>query len=151
MNIGYARVSSKEQNLDLQMDALNKAACVRIYPEKVSGANRERPEFERMLDHLRAGDTVIVWSLDRLARSTLDLLSTIETITKRGAAFRSVCEPWADTTTPAGTMILTIFAGIAQFERSLIHERTSAGREAAKRRGVKFGRPSALAGKVYQI
>src|SRR5450759_5103637 len=97
-----------------------------------------------MLDHLREGDTVVVCKLDRLARSTRDLLEIAETVKQAGAGLRSLSEPWADTTSPAGTMVLTVFAGIAEFERALIVERTSAGRHAAKKRGVKFGRPAKL-------
>ena len=144
MKIGYARVSSVEQNLDLQLRALEKAGCKKIFREKVSGAKRERPQFERMLDQLRAGDTIVVWKLDRLARSTRHLLETMEAIREAGAKFQSLSEPWADTTTHAGKMIMTIFAGIAEFERDLIRERTSAGREAAQKRGVRFGRPRKL-------
>src|SRR5208337_4914441 len=104
MNIGYARVSTVDQNLDLQMQALRKVGCKKIFREKVSGASRERPEFQRTLDQLRNGDTVIVWKLDRLARSTRDLLETMETIREAGGKFRSLSEPWADTTTHAGKM-----------------------------------------------
>ena len=144
MKIGYARVSTLVQNLDLQLNALKKAGCKRIFREKVSGAGRSRPEFLRMLDQIRDGDTIVVWKLDRLARSTRDLLETMETIRDAGAVFQSLSEPWANTTTHAGKMIMTIFAGIAEFERDLIRERTSAGREAAKNRGVRFGRPPKL-------
>ena len=105
----------------------------------VAGFERDRPELVRMLDHLRAGDVVTITRLDRLARSTADLLAIAERIKEAGAGLRSLAEPWADTTTPAGRMVLTVFAGIADFERSLIVERTSAGRIAAKARGVRFG------------
>ena len=142
MKVGYARVSTIEQNLDLQLQALKKAGCQKIYREKVSGATRQRPEFQRMLDQIRGGDVIVVWKLDRLARSTRDLLETTETIREAGAKFQSISEPWADTTTHAGKMIMTVFAGIAEFERDLIRERTGAGREAAKKRGVQFGRPA---------
>ncbi|MBC7965994.1 MAG: recombinase family protein [Fuerstia sp.] len=143
--IGYARVSTQDQNLDLQIRALKKACCRKIFQEKASGATaRDRPEFHRMLDQLREGDVVLVWKLDRLARSTRDLLETMETIRDTGARFQSLSEPWADTTTHAGKMIMTVFAGIAEFERDLIRERTAAGRNAARRRGVQFGRPRKL-------
>lgn len=105
------------------------------------GFNRQRPEFQRRLDQLRSDDTVVVWKLDRLARSTRDLLNTMELINDAGAKFQSLSEPWANTTTHAGKMIMTVFAGIAEFERDLIRERTAAGRTAAKQRGVQFGRP----------
>ncbi|WP_455423979.1 recombinase family protein [Aminobacter niigataensis] len=118
--------------------------CVRLFEEKASGAKRDRPELARMLDHLRAGDVVTITRLDRLARSTGDLLNIAERIKDAGAGLRSLAEPWADTTTPAGRMVLTVFAGIADFERSLIVERTSAGRIAAKARGVRFGPSPAL-------
>ena len=144
MKIGYARVSTFEQNLDLQLRALEKAGCKKIFREKVSSTKRERPQFQRMLDQIRVGDTIVVWKLDRLARSTRSLLETMESIREAGGKFRSLSEPWADTTTHAGKMIMTIFAGIAEFERDLIRERTSAGREAAQKRGVRFGRPRKL-------
>jgi len=112
--------------------------------KKASGAQRGRPELARMLDHLQPGNVVTVTRLDRLARSTRDLLDIAERIGQAEAGLRSLAEPWADTTTPAGRMVLTFFAGVAEFERSLIHERTSAGRAAAKAKGVRFGRPPAL-------
>jgi DNA invertase Pin-like site-specific DNA recombinase len=144
MNIGYARVSTRDQNLDLQLKALKKAGCQKLFREKVSGVTRHRPELQRMLDQVRSDDTIIVWKLDRLARSTRDLLNTMETLNEAGAKFQSISEPWANTTTHAGKMIMTVFAGIAEFERDLIRERTGAGREAAKQRGVRFGRPRKL-------
>ena len=123
---------------------LKRAGCQKIFREKVSGFKRQRPEFQRMLDQIRPGDVIVVWKLDRLARSTRDLLNTMDTINEAGGKFQSVSEPWADTTTHAGKMIMTVFAGIAEFERDLIRERTGAGREAAKQRGVRFGRPRKL-------
>ena len=144
MKFGYARVSTLDQNLDLQLKALKRAGCQKVFREKASGATRQRPEFQRMLDQTRSGDTIVVWKLDRLARSTRDLLNTMETLSETGAKFQSISEPWADTTTHAGKMIMTVFAGIAEFERDLIRERTGAGREAAKQRGVRFGRPRKL-------
>ena len=137
--IGYARVSTQGQDLEQQRLALGQHGCQRIFEEKVSGAKRDRPELGRLLDHLRPGDVLIVTRLDRLARSTTDLLHIAERLKEIGAGLRSLAEPWADTTSPAGRMILTIFAGIADFERSLISERTSAGRAAAKAKGVRFG------------
>lgn len=141
MLIGYARVSTEDQNLALQRAALKEAGCRRIFEEKVSGAVRGRVELDRLIEHLREGDVVVVARLDRLARSTRDLLNLAEDIAGRGAGLRSLGEPWADTTSPAGRMILTVFAGIAEFERNLIMQRTGAGRAAAQARGVKFGRP----------
>jgi len=151
MRIGYARVSTQDQNLDLQLKALKKAQCQKIFREKVSGATANRPELQRMLEQIRSGDTIVVWKLDRLARSTRDLLNTMEALGDVGAAFQSLSEPWANTTTHAGKMIMTIFAGIAEFERGLILERTGAGREAAKKRGVQFGRPRKLNSDQVQI
>src|SRR3954469_10023893 len=116
----------------------------REYEEKVSGAKRDRPELARLLDHMRDGDVVVVARLDRLARSTRDLLEIAEQLKDAGAGLRSLAEPWADTTSPAGRMVLTGVAGIAEFERALIRERTSAGRTEAKKRGVRFGRPPTL-------
>ena len=144
MFIGYARVSTDAQDLTSQRDALVAAGCTRLFSEKITGAKRDRPELERMIDHLRNGDVVTVTSLDRLARSTRDLLDIAERMQEVGAGLRSLAEPWADTTSPAGRMVLTVFAGIAEFERSLIIDRTRNGREAAMARGVKFGPPPAL-------
>ena len=144
MLIGYARVSTEDQDLRLQRAALTEAGCGRIFAEKRSGAHAERPALAAMLDHLRDGDVVTVLRLDRLARSTRDLLDLAERLNGMGAGLRSLAEPWADTTTPAGRMVLTVFAGIAEFERAVIAERTGAGRAAALARGVRFGRPPRL-------
>jgi DNA invertase Pin-like site-specific DNA recombinase len=144
VKIGYARVSTEDLRLSLQLDALKQAGCSRIFREKVSGAYRDRPELNRMLDQLREEDVVIVWKLDRLARSTRNLLEIVEAIGHIGARFQSIAEPWANTTTHAGKMIMTIFAGIAEFERDLIRERTGAGRADAQIRGVRFGRPKKM-------
>lgn len=144
MKIGYARVSTTDQNLELQLAALKEAGCARIYQEKISGAKRERPELQRLLDQLRPEDIVVVWKLDRLARSTKNLLELIELIKSAEAYFCSLSEPWADTSSHSGKMIMTVFAGIAEFERDLIRERTSAGRKAALTRGVRFGRPKKI-------
>ena len=122
--IGYARVSTDDQDLTNQRAELHAAGCARIFAEKITGTRRERPELARMLDHLRGGDVVTVTRLDRLARSTRDLLEIAERLRAAGAGLRSLDEPWADTTTPAGRMVLTVFAGIAEFERSLIIDRT---------------------------
>jgi len=151
VKIGYARVSTRDQNLDLQLKALKKAGCEKIFREKLSGVTRQRPEFQRMLDQIRPGDTIIVWKLDRLARSTRDLLNSMETINEAGGKFQSLSEPWANTTTHGGKMIMTVFAGMAEFERDLIRERTGAGREAAKQRGVRFGRPRKLNADQAQV
>lgn len=142
--IGYARVSTDDQDLAIQRAALAAAGCSRIYEEKISGAKRGRPQLDRMLDHLRPKDVVMVTRLDRLARSTRDLLEIGDHLQRVGAGLRSLAEPWADTTSPAGKMVLTIFAGVAEFERSLILDRTRTGRAAAKARGVRFGRRPVL-------
>ena len=144
MKIGYARVSTADQNLDLQLAALKEAGCGRIFQEKISGAKIDRPELQRLLDHLRPDDIVVVWKLDRLARSTQNLLELADQIKNAEASFCSLSEPWADTNSPSGKMIMMVFAGIAEFERDLIRERTGAGRIAAKKRGVRFGRPQKM-------
>ena len=144
MQIGYARVSTDDQDLRLQRAALKEAGCRRTFEEKVSGAKRDRPELTRMLDQIREDDIIVVTRLDRLARSTKDLLDIAEKLKDAGAGLRSLAEPWADTTSPAGRMVLTVFAGIAEFERDLIQQRTSSGRVAAMARGVRFGRPPKL-------
>jgi DNA invertase Pin-like site-specific DNA recombinase len=144
MRLGYARVSTDDQNLDHQRERLQKAGCERLFEEKVSGARRDRPGLARLLDQLRREDVVVVTRLDRLARSTSNLLEIAEAIRAKEAGLLSLAEPWADTTSPAGRMVLTVFAGIAEFERELIRQRTDEGRQAAKKRGVSFGRPSKL-------
>ena len=144
MKIGYARVSTTDQNLDLQLTALKEAGCSRIFQEKISGAKKDRPELQRLLDQLRSGDVIVVWKLDRLARSTNHLLELVEYIRVAEASFCSLSEPWANTTSHAGKMIMTVFAGIAEFELDLIRERTSAGRISAKQRGIRFGRPKKM-------
>ena len=144
MLIGYARVSTDDQHLDNQRSALRAAGCQRIYEEKISGAKRARPELNKLLDHMREGDVLVTTRLDRLARATRDLLELAEILNRAGVGLRSLGEPWADTTSPSGKMVLTVFAGIAEFERSLIAERTTAGRLAAKSKGIRFGRPPKL-------
>lgn len=141
MKIGYARVSTEDQNLDIQLRELTSAGCTKIFQEKISGIKKQRPELTKALEHIRENDTFVVWRLDRLARSTRDLLEITETINEAKAYFLSLSEPWADTTSHAGRMIITVFAGIAEFERDLIRERTGSGKAAALKRGVKFGRP----------
>jgi len=144
MKLGYARVSTEDQRLDLQRTRLTEAGCGRLFEEKISGAARQRPALEQLLRELRADDVLVVTRLDRLARSTAELLRLAEAIRGKGAGLQSLEEPWADTTTPAGRMVLTVFAGVAEFERALIRHRTDEGRQAAKRRGVSFGRPPKL-------
>jgi DNA invertase Pin-like site-specific DNA recombinase len=144
MNIGYARASLEKQAIDRQLDELAAAGVQQsnTYQEKVTGTKRDRPELNRMLAGLRAGDTVIVVELSRVSRSTKDLLEIVDTIHKKGAHFRSLNERWLDTTTPQGQLIFTIFAGLCQFERDLIAERTKSGLKAAAARGRVGGRPT---------
>ncbi|TVR48887.1 MAG: recombinase family protein [Planctomycetota bacterium] len=139
MHIGYARVSTNAQDLEDQRQQLAAAGCERIFAEKVSGAKSDRLELKRLLEHVRSDDVVTVTRLDRLARSTRGLLDLVDQLNRIGAGFRSLAEPWADTTSPAGKMVMTVMAGIAEFERSLIIERTQRGQQAARERGVRFG------------
>jgi len=143
MIIGYARVSTDDQNLDAQTDALQAAGAERIFSEKISGSMRKRPELDKLLDQLRPGDVIVVVKYDRLARSLRDLLDIVEAIKDRSAGFRSLAED-IDTTTPAGRLVFHVFASIAQFERERIAERTKEGLQAAKARGRVGGRPPAL-------
>lgn len=144
MILGYARVSTDDQNLDAQIDALEAADAARVFADRITGTARRRPELDRMLDQLRPGDVVVVAKYDRLARSLHDLLDIVKTIQDAGAGFRSLAED-IDTTTPAGRLVFHVFASIAQFERERISERTREGLEAARRRGRIGGRPPALA------
>jgi DNA invertase Pin-like site-specific DNA recombinase len=141
MKLGYARVSTGEQHLEIQCGRLSQAGCEMLFEEKISGVARGRPDLEKLMGHLRKDDVLVVTRLDRLARSTIDLLHIAERIKEKQAGLQSLDEPWADTTSPSGMMIMTVFAGIAQFERSLILRRTDEGRKAAMSRGVTFGRP----------
>jgi DNA invertase Pin-like site-specific DNA recombinase len=144
MKLGYARVSTEDQTLNTQCQRLSAAGCEKIFEEKISGATRNRPKLEKLIEHLREGDILVVTRLDRLARSTSELLRIVERIIEKGAGLQSLDEPWANTVSPAGRMVMTIFAGIAEFERSLILSRTNDGRLAAKARGVAFGRPKKM-------
>lgn len=145
MLIGYARVSTQEQNLELQINALQAAGCKKIFTEKASGAQRDRPELKAALEYMRANedDTLVVWKLDRLARSLRQLIDTIEELEKKGIGFKSLTEN-IDTTTSGGRLVFHIFGALAEFERILIKERTIAGLKAAKAMGKKGGRPQAL-------
>ena len=143
MKIGYARVSTPDQKLRMQTDALKKAGCTKIFKEKASGAKSDRPQFLKMMEHIRKGDTVLVWKLDRLSRSMKDLLNTISQLEERGIGFKSLNDP-IDTTTPQGKLIFNIFASLAEFERDIISERTKAGLAAARARGRLGGRPKGL-------
>lgn len=143
MTIGYARVSTLDQNLDLQYDALSGAGCSKIYSEKVSGAKSDRVELARLLEQVREGDTVVVWKLDRLGRSLSQLVDTVTRLNDQGIAFRSIKES-IDTTSSTGKLIFHIFASLAEFERDIIKERTNAGLAAARSRGKQGGRPKGL-------
>jgi DNA invertase Pin-like site-specific DNA recombinase len=146
MLIGYARVSTQDQNPELQLDALNAAGCEKVFTEKASGAQRDRPQLKAALDYIRKGDTLVVWKLDRLARSLKQLIETIEDLEQRKIGFKSLTES-IDTTTAGGKLIFHIFGGLAEFERSIIRERTNAGLQAARERGRTGGRPPALSDK----
>jgi DNA invertase Pin-like site-specific DNA recombinase len=141
---GYARVSTDGQTLAAQEAALHEAGAAKVYAEKVSGVVTERAALAKALRMLGEGDVLLVTRLDRLARSTRDLLNTLDAIGKAGAGFRSLADAWADTTTPHGRLMLTVLGGLAEFERELIRARTSEGRKRAKALGVHMGRPPAL-------
>ena len=144
MLIGYARVSTNDQTLALQQDALQKAGCERVFTDTVSGAAVERKGLEEALGFARAGDTLVVWKLDRLGRSIRHLIDTINSMQARGVGFRSLTEQ-IDTTTSGGKLVFHVFAALAEFERDLIRERTQAGLAAARARGRQGGRPKAAA------
>lgn len=143
MIFGYARVSTEDQNLDAQIDALKAAGVARIFQEKKTGKTTNRPELEKVIEHLREGDVLVVTKYDRLARSLRDLIDLVETIRERKAGFRSLAED-IDTTTPTGRLIFHVFGSMAEFERERIVERTKEGLAAARRRGRVGGRPAAL-------
>jgi DNA invertase Pin-like site-specific DNA recombinase len=140
---GYARVSTDGQTLASQDAQLHAAGCAKVYSEKASGARTDRPELAKLLKRLEPGDVLMVTRLDRLARSTRDLLNILDTVAKAGAGFKSLADAWADTTTAHGRLMLTVLGGLAEFE-ALIIARTGDGRVRAKARGVRFGRPPAL-------
>ncbi len=144
MKLGYARVSTEDQTLQLQRPRLSDAGCEKLFEEKISGAARHRPELERLLGEVRKGDVLVVTRLDRLARSTAELLIIAERLRDQGAGLQSLDEPWADTISPSGRMVLTVFAGSAEFERALIRQRTEDGLRDARKRGVLFGRPKKM-------
>jgi DNA invertase Pin-like site-specific DNA recombinase len=138
---GYARVSTREQDLAAQDAELRAAGCVKTFKEKVSGAKTDRPELAKVIRRLEPDDVLVVTRLDRLARSTRDLLNVLHAVAERGAGFKSLKDAWCDTTTPHGRLMLTVLGGLAEFERELIRARTGEGRKRAKARGVRFGRP----------
>jgi DNA invertase Pin-like site-specific DNA recombinase len=142
--LGYARVSTDGQALAPQVESLRAAGAIMVYRETASGAKRNRAQLARLLKEVQLGDVVLVTRLDRLARSTRDLLNVLGSLAQKGAAFRSLGDPWADTTTPHGRLILTVLAGLAEFERELIRARTGEGRARAKAEGRRMGRPHKL-------
>ena len=143
MRIGYARVSTQEQTLDLQRDALQQAGCERIFTDMVSGSKAERPGLDTALDQLRPGDVLVVWRLDRLGRSLGHLIESVTALSQKEIGFRSLTEQ-IDTTSPSGKLVFHVFGALAEFERDLIRERTQAGLGAARARGRFGGRPKAL-------
>jgi DNA invertase Pin-like site-specific DNA recombinase len=146
MLVGYARVSTQDQTLDLQKDALEKIGCSKIYTDTASGAKAERAGLEEALEYVREADILVVWRLDRLGRSLKHLIETISILNNRGIGFKSITEN-IDTTTSGGKLVFHIFGALAEFERDIIRERTQAGLTAARARGRKGGRPKALTGK----
>ena len=150
MLIGYARVSTQEQTLNLQQDALTKAGCTKIFTDTASGTKAERKGLEQALTYVLKGDTVVVWRLDRLGRSLPHLIATMTMLEERGIGFKSLTEN-IDTTTSGGKLIFHIFGALAEFERNLIRERTQAGLNAARERGRKGGRPKALTARQLSI
>ena len=144
MKYGYARVSTDGQSVEAQTRQLAKAGCKKVFREVASGAKTDRQQLRRAIDALEPGDVLMVTRLDRLARSTRDLLNTLAAITERKAGFRSLADTWADTTTPHGRLMLTVLGGLAEFERELIRARTAEGRARAKARGQHLGRPPKL-------
>jgi DNA invertase Pin-like site-specific DNA recombinase len=147
MNIGYARVITQDQDLSLQLDALDDAGCKKIYKEKITGSTKERPQLNQLLEQLREGDVVVIWKLDRLARSLKDLVSLVNEIQEKGGALHSLNDQ-IDTTTPHGKFTFHVFAALAEFERDLISERTKAGLAAARARGRQGGWPKGLSKKA---
>lgn len=147
--VGYARVSTRDQNAALQRDALAMAGCERVFEEAASGAQRDRPQLMATLDYLRPSDTLIVWKLDRLARSLKQLIETVEELERRQIGFRSLTEA-IDTTTPGGRLVFQIFGALAEFERGLIRERTRAGLETARAQGRLSGRRPKITDKDIQ-
>lgn len=144
MIYGYARVSTDGQTLDAQLEQLTTAGAEKVFAETASGAKSDRPELAKVLASVEEGDTLLVTRLDRLARSTIDLLNGLDALSRKGVAFRSLADGWADTTTPQGRLMVTVLAGLAEFERELILSRTSEGRERAKARGQSLGRRHTL-------
>ncbi len=148
MIFGYARVSTEEQNLNRQLDQLKEAGAEKIYKEKITGTKKDRPELKKLLDYAREGDTIIITDLTRISRSTKDLISLVEELGARGINIKSLKESWLDTTTAQGKLMFTIMAGLSQFERDLISERTKEGLKSARARGKQGGRPRVDKGNI---
>lgn len=149
MQVGYARVSTEDQNLALQIEALTKMGCQKIYQEKISSMKAQRPALTTLLNHLRAGDTLVVWKLDRLGRSLKELIALITTLSERQVHFKSLNEN-IDTSTPTGQLVFHIFCALAEFEREVIRQRTLAGLQAARARKQVLGRPKGLSKAAQQ-
>jgi len=150
MKIGYARVSTKEQNLDLQIDALKAEGCLKIYQDNVSGVKSDRPQLTELLENVREGDTIIIWKLDRLGRSIRNLIDLINFLNKKKVNLKSINDP-VDTSTPQGRFLFNLSASLAELERDTIRERTLAGLDAARARGRKGGKPAGLSIKAQNI
>ena len=150
MEIGYARVSTNEQNLDLQLDAFNKNGIKKIFTDKVSGVKTNKPELDELLKYARQGDTIVVWRLDRLGRSTIQLIKLVEELKERGIHLKSLTEP-IDTTSATGNMIFQIFCVLAEHERNVLRERTKAGLSSARARGRVGGRQKGLSSRYESI
>jgi len=151
MKIGYVRVSKEEQNEQLQTDALQKYGCEKIFQEKVSGVSKLRPEFERLKDVLREGDELVVWDIDRLGRTTLELIMFVDELNHKGILFKSLSQSLIDTTTETGEFVFKLFALLAEHERKRLIRRTKAGQEAARARGRMGGRPKGLSPRYQEI
>jgi len=150
MKIGYSRISTSDQRLDLQTDALNKEGCDQIFSDTASGATTDRPGLEEALSYLRKGDTLVVWKLDRLGRSLKHLIEVVNQLNDRGVYFKSIQES-IDTSTSGGKLIFHVFGALAEFERDIIRERTMAGLKAARARGRKGGRPKLMDAKMIAM
>jgi DNA invertase Pin-like site-specific DNA recombinase len=149
VKVGYARVSTKDQTLDLQLDALKKAGCSKIYTETASGAQADRPALAKLMDAVRAGDVLVIWKLDRLGRSLKNLIDIVNELLQRKVGLKSLNDP-IDTTTPHGRLTFNLFASLAEFERDILRERTNAGLVAARARGRTGGRPKGLTPRAEQ-
>ena len=151
MKIGYVRVSKEEQNEQLQIDALKKYGCEKILQEKISGTAKFRPEFEKMKEVLRSGDELVVWDIDRLGRTTLELIMLVDDLNQKGILFKSLSQSLIDTTTETGEFVFKLFALLAEHERKRLIRRTKAGQEAARARGRMGGRPKGLSPHYQEI